>query len=64
MNNFVNNRLHRSRSDRYIAGVCGGIAETYNVDVTLVRVLFALAGLTAGWGVILYLIMWFITPEA
>lgn len=64
MSNFMNTRLHRSRTDRYIAGVCGGIAETYNVDVTLVRILFALAGLTAGWGIILYLIMWFITPEA
>lgn len=60
----MNKKLHRSITDRYVAGVCGGIAETYNVDATLVRILFALAALTAGWGFILYLVMWVVTPQA
>lgn len=56
-------RLHRSVSDRYIAGVCGGIAETYNVDPTLVRLIFvalAVAGLS---GVLLYVICWILIPD-
>ena len=55
-------RLYRSRTDRMIGGVCGGIAEYFNVDPTLVR----LAGvilLFAGIGVPAYLIAWIIVPE-
>ena len=37
----MNNRLTRSMTDRYVAGVCGGIAETYGINSTLVRLLFA-----------------------
>ena len=54
-------RLYRSRTDRMIGGVCGGIAEYFNVDPTLVR----LAGvilLFAGIGVPAYLIAWIIVP--
>lgn len=32
-------KLHRSSTDRYLGGVCGGLAETYNLDATLVRLL-------------------------
>ena len=58
-------RLHRSH-DRKIAGVCGGIAEYFGVDPTLVRVGFAaLVLLSAGaGGVLLYLLLWLVMPAA
>jgi phage shock protein C len=55
-------RLHRSRTEKMIAGVCGGIAEYLNVDPTLVRVLWVFIALLAGSGVLLYLILWIVMP--
>ncbi|WP_432418619.1 PspC domain-containing protein [Corynebacterium breve] len=56
-------RLVRSRTDRMIAGVCGGIAETYGINATLVRLLFVAATLLGFSGVLLYIIAWFLMPE-
>lgn len=56
-------RFLRSKTDRKIAGVCGGISEYFNVDVTLIRVLFAVAVILGGGGVLIYLITWILTPE-
>ena len=53
-------KLCRSRKDRKIAGVCGGIAEYLDISSTLVRVLFFFSGI----GVIAYLIIALIIPEA
>jgi len=48
-----------SRSeDRVIAGVCAGIAQTLAIDVTLVRLVFALLALAGGAGILLYLALW------
>lgn len=56
-------KLYRSRSDRMIAGVCGGLAKWLGgVDATWIRILFVLAGI-AGWGAVLYLIMMIVVPE-
>ena len=55
-------RLHRSRTEKMIAGVCGGLAEYLDVDPTLVRVAWVFISLLAGAGVLLYLIMWVIMP--
>ncbi|OOG47172.1 PspC domain-containing protein [Rhodanobacter sp. C01] len=57
-------RLHRSRSDRKLAGVCGGIAEYYGWDPTLVRVAWIVLTLLGGSGILIYLIMWLVMPEA
>ncbi|NCF69282.1 MAG: PspC domain-containing protein [Anaerolineaceae bacterium] len=57
-------KLHRSADDRWLAGVCGGIAEYFNVDSTLVRVLFVLFGFAVGGGILIYIILWIIMPEA
>lgn len=57
-------RLHRSRTDRMIAGVCGGLAETMGVDPALVRLLAAILLITGGVAVPFYLIAWFILPSA
>jgi len=58
-------RLYRSRDERMIAGVCGGIGEYFNADPTVIRVIFvilAILGFGVG-GLVLYLAMWLIVPE-
>lgn len=55
-------RLYRSRTDRMIAGVCGGIGDYFNVDPTLVRLAFLLLVLANGVGIILYIIGAIIIP--
>jgi phage shock protein PspC (stress-responsive transcriptional regulator) len=57
-------RLYRSRNDRTLAGVCAGIAEYFGWDPTLVRVAWVLLTLLGGSGILLYLIMWLVVPEA
>jgi phage shock protein PspC (stress-responsive transcriptional regulator) len=58
-------RLYRSRTNRMVSGVCGGLGEFANVDPTIVRLLFA-AGTVFSGGVLLivYLAMIFVVPEA
>ena len=58
----MNTRLTRSSTDLYIGGVCGGIAQTYNLDPTLVRILFVVATLAGFSGVLAYLILWVVMP--
>lgn len=55
-------KLYRSRNDRMISGVCGGIAEHFNLDSTLVRLLWALLILLAGTGLIVYLVCAIVIP--
>jgi phage shock protein C len=57
-------RLLRSTSNRVIGGVCAGIADYYNIDPTLVRVGFVLLALMGGPGILLYLILLLVIPEA
>ena len=58
-------RLYRSRTNRMIAGVCGGIAQHWNLDPTLVRILYVLISIfsAAFPGLLLYVILWAIIPE-
>jgi phage shock protein C len=56
-------KLYRSRTDRQVAGVCGGLAKRFNVDPTLVRVLFLVLGIFGGAGIVLYIAMWIIVPK-
>ena len=55
-------KLYRSRTNKQVAGVCGGLAQHFNVDVTLMRVLFILLGLLGATGIVLYIAMWIIVP--
>ena len=58
-------RLTRSRNERMIGGVCGGLAEYFGVDPTLVRLVFVVGSLLGAGSLILaYLIMWVVVPEA
>ena len=55
-------KLERSRMDSRIAGVCGGLGEYLDVDPTLIRLAFVLLTLYGGHGVLLYIILWLVTP--
>jgi phage shock protein C len=55
-------KLYRSRDERWIAGVCGGIGEYFDVDPTVIRVIFVLSSFIFGGGLWIYLILWVIIP--
>ncbi|OUP49568.1 PspC domain-containing protein [Lachnoclostridium sp. An181] len=55
-------RLYRSRKDRIVCGVCGGVANYFNVDPTLIRLAFVLFGCT-GTGILAYLVAAVIVPD-
>jgi phage shock protein PspC (stress-responsive transcriptional regulator) len=57
--------LRRSLDDRYVAGVCGGIARWLDWDPTLVRVIYVVASLASiGFpGILAYIVLWFVMPE-
>ena len=59
----MNKKLFRSKEDKVIGGVCGGLAKCLNLDSTLVRLIWALITLFWGTGLILYLLAWIIIPE-
>lgn len=56
------NALRRSAADRWIGGVCGGIARATGVDAWIWRLLFALLALFGGTGVVLYALLWIFVP--
>ncbi|MGW5050929.1 PspC domain-containing protein [Actinokineospora sp. NPDC004072] len=57
-------KLYRSRSNRMVAGVCGGVADLFGVDAALVRILLVGATLLGfGTGALIYLACWVIVPE-
>ena len=57
-------KLYRSRTNKKLFGVCGGLAEYLEVDATIVRLIWALTVIVAGFGVLAYLIAALIMPEA
>lgn len=54
--------LYRSETNRVLGGVCGGLGEVFNIDPTLVRILFVLAALFGGSGILFYLVLWVVIP--
>lgn len=55
-------KLYRSRTDRMIAGVCGGLAAHFGIDPTWVRLIFILFFFAGGSALLLYIILWLIVP--
>jgi phage shock protein PspC (stress-responsive transcriptional regulator) len=55
-------RLYRTEEDRILGGVCGGIAEKYDLDPSLVRLATVLLFLGAGVPLVLYLAAWIVVP--
>jgi phage shock protein C len=56
-------RLTRSEKERILGGVCGGLAEYFGFDPTLVRLVFVLLALAGGAGVLIYIVLWIIMPH-
>lgn len=56
-------RLYRSRDERMISGVCGGIGKYFNIDPTLVRLAFVLPALADGPGLLAYIVLAIVLPE-
>lgn len=58
-------RLYRSRNDRLIGGVCAGLADYFNIDPTVMRLLYILlCFISLGSGVLIYVLLWVIVPES
>ena len=60
---IMSKRLYRSRKEKMIGGVCGGLAEYFDIDPVFVRILFVVAVFAGGSGVLAYIICWIIIPE-
>lgn len=61
---MVKKKLYLSDTDKKIGGVCGGIAEYFDIDSTVVRLVWILATFfSMGFGIIFYLIAWAVIPE-
>jgi phage shock protein C len=57
-------RVYRSRKERMVAGVCGGLAEYFGIDPTIVRLAFVASAFLGGAGLVAYVVAWVIIPEA
>lgn len=56
-------KLYRSKQKRILAGVCGGIAEYFNLDPTIIRLAWVVLSLAYGVGVLTYIIAWLLVPN-
>lgn len=59
----MDRKLYRDEYHKKIAGVCAGLAEYFNVDVAIVRVIFVLALIFHGGGLLIYIIFWIVLPK-
>ena len=60
----MNKKLQLSATDKKIAGVCGGIAEYFNIDSLIVRIVFIALALGGSVGIWIYLLVWLLAPKA
>lgn len=60
---IMEKKLYRSNNDRMVGGVCGGIAEYFNIDSSLVRLLWVLFSLMVGSGLLAYIICLIVIPS-
>ena len=58
----VAKRLYRSREDKIVAGVCGGMGEYFNIDPVWIRIIFVLLTILDGLGLLIYIIAWVLMP--
>ena len=59
----MNNRIYKSSRDKVLAGVCGGVAEYFNIDPVIVRLIWVIATLAGGTGLVVYIIAAIIMPQ-
>ncbi|MBD3382002.1 MAG: PspC domain-containing protein [candidate division Zixibacteria bacterium] len=55
-------KLYRSRDNSMLGGVCGGFGEYFDIDPTIIRLVFLLLVLAAGSGILVYIIAWIVVP--
>ena len=60
---MTDKKLTLSASDKKIAGVCGGIAEYFELDASLIRTVWLLSAILAGSGLLAYIICWIVIPK-
>jgi len=56
-------KLYRSEKNRMLGGVCAGLGEFFNVDATLIRILFVVITIFGGGGILIYILLWLIIPS-
>ena len=56
-------KLYRSKTDKKMAGVCGGVAKYFGIDATIIRLIWALAIFFVGSGLLLYIVCALVIPE-
>ena len=56
-------KLYRNRNEKMVAGVCAGLADYFGMDPTIIRVIFVVLAFAGLGGVLVYAILWIITPE-
>jgi phage shock protein PspC (stress-responsive transcriptional regulator) len=56
-------KIYRSKKDRIIGGVCGGMGDYFSIDPTFIRIIWTLTAFGFGAGILAYLIAWIIIPE-
>lgn len=56
-------RLYRSYTDKMLGGVCGGLGEYFDIDPVIIRVLFIVAVIFGGGGILAYIILWIVIPQ-
>jgi len=61
--NKTTKQLYRSKTDRVLGGVSGGLADYFEVDSTLIRIIFIILFFSGGAGLLLYLVLWLIIPS-
>ncbi|GAB6009847.1 PspC domain-containing protein [Dysgonomonas reticulitermitis] len=57
-------RFHRDVDNKMVAGVCSGLAAYTNIDVTIIRVIFAALSFAYGTAILIYIVLWFVAPKA
>ncbi|HLB56936.1 MAG TPA: PspC domain-containing protein [Coxiellaceae bacterium] len=57
-------QLFRSKTNCKIAGVCGGLGEFFDIDPIFFRAIFLISAFFGGLGIIIYLVLWLLMPEA
>ena len=62
-NSYEKKQVRRLRKGRLVAGVCTGLADYFGIDVTMVRLAFAVLSVFGGAGVLFYMVAWAIIPE-
>jgi phage shock protein C len=60
---MVEKKLYRSQTERSVAGVCGGLADYFELDPTIVRIAFVALALLGGPGILIYIVLWLVVPE-